>query len=122
MNTTAEIIRQQITPGVLMSLGAHKVESYIDQQGQVSLIFMASVLPFTIDGIRSTRPREMHVVVTLEGDDTYTIQVVYTRQVYRILHFFASRVYADELALELVLIDSDGDLNTAPIGHINREL
>lgn len=59
MTTTADVIRQQITPGVLMSLGAHKLGHYTDDHDQHALVFIARVLPFNASGERAHRPRIM---------------------------------------------------------------
>lgn len=116
---TANIIRQQITPGVLMSLGAHKLGSYTDEH-EHALVFMARVLPFTINGDRSQRPRNMRVIVTLNGPDTYDIAVDYRRARKIVRHFNATGIYADQLAGVLLTVDSDDDLQHASIGHENR--
>lgn len=75
----ANIIRQQITPGVLMSLGAHCIGSARmahEQGGPMlpSLVFKALILPFNKNGERSERPRKMYVIVSLTPADTYEIR------------------------------------------------
>lgn len=123
MNTataTVTIIRDQITPGVLMSLGAHKLGYYTDEQEREALVFVARVLPFTLNGRRSERPRLMRVMVTLNGEDTYDIEVDYRRGHKTVRHFDAQGIYADQLPLVMLSIDSDNDLQEASIGHLNR--
>lgn len=117
---TANVIRQQITLGVLMSLGAHKLGSYIDAHEQHALVFMARVLPFNINGDRSERPRNMRVIITLNGSDTYDIAVDYRRAGKIVRHFNATGIYADQLSGVLLTVDSDDDLQYASIGHENR--
>ena len=120
--TTASIIRQQITPGVLMSLGAHKLGHYTDEQGQQALVFLARVLPFNVNGQRAERPRLMRVMVTLNGADTYDIAVDYRRGHKTVRHFYAQGIYADQLPHTLLAVDSDSDLEEASIHHQNRVL
>lgn len=117
---TADIIRQQITPGVLMSLGAHNLGHYTDDQEQHSLAFMARVLPFNVNGTRLRTPRIMRVIVTLNGADTYDIAVDYRRGKQIVSHFAANGIYNDQLPHVLLAVDSDDDLQHAHIGHENR--
>lgn len=117
---TANIIRQQITPGVLMSLGAHKLGSYTNAHEQHALVFMARVLPFNLNGDRSQRPRNMRVIVTLKGCDTYDVAVDYRRARKIVRHFNATGIYADQLPGVLLTVDSDDDLQHASFGHENR--
>lgn len=123
MNTaaaTADVIRQQITPGVMMSLGAHKLGHYTDDRDQHALVFAARVLPFNTHGARSQRPRIMTVIITHTVDDTYDIAVEYRRGQKTVRHFEAAGVYADQLPATLLAVDSDDDLQHASMGHENR--
>lgn len=117
---TANIIRQQITPGVLMSLGAHNLGHYTDEREQNALVFMARVLPFNVNGTRLRTPRIMRVIVTLNGADTYDIAVDYRRGKQIVRHFAANGIYNDQLPHVLLAVDSDDDLQYAHIGHENR--
>lgn len=116
MTTTAGLqqiaatIRDQITPGVLMSLGAHKL-GYINDDEEVAggLRFVASILPFNKNGERAARPRLMTVVVTLTYADLYDISVVYPRKHEAVTHYQASGVYCYQLAKLLLALDWDGD-------------
>lgn len=120
MNTaaaTADVIRQQITPGVMMSVGAHKLGHYTDAHDQHALVFAARVLPFNTHGERSERPRIMRVIITHTADDTYDIAVEYRRGQKTVRHFEAAGVYADQLPATLLAVDSDDDLQHASIGH-----
>lgn len=117
---TADIIRQQITPGVLMRLGAHNLGHYTDDREQHALVFVARVLPFNVNGDRSERPRIMRVIATLNGADTYDITVDYRRGKQIVRHFAANGIYNDQLPHVLLAVDSDDDLQGAHIGHENR--
>lgn len=117
---TAETIRQQITLGVLMSLGAHNLELHTDDSDQPALMFTARVLPFNVNGTRLQQPRNMRVLVTLTAADTYDISVDYHRGTTIVRHFAAAGVYADQLPPVLLSLDSDDDLQHAHIHHENR--
>lgn len=117
---TASIIRQQITPGVLMSLGAHKLGCYTDERGQDSFVFAARVLPFNPKGERLETPRIMRVMITLNVADLYDVRVQYKRRGQLVTHFEAINVYADNLPVTLLAVDSDGDLSESSTGHRNR--
>lgn len=117
---TADVIRQQATLGVLMSLGAHKLGHYTDDQDQHALVFAARVLPFNANGERAQRPRIMRVIITHTAEDTYTITINYRRGQKTVRHFEATGIYADQLAPTLLSVDSDTDLQHASTGHVNR--
>lgn len=118
---TADIIRQQITPGVLMSLGAQNIGAAPrNKHGECGLDFSARVLPFTVGGARSPRPRIMVVFVALTADDAYRIEVYYKRAGKLVCHFHAAGVYADQLPQVLLDLDSDTDLQDASVHHENR--
>lgn len=121
----ANTIRRQITPGVLMSLGAHDIGSahMAHQQGGPmlpSLVFKALILPFNKNGERSERARKMYVIVSLTPADTYEITVTYNANVGngrgpdRTDHYHATDVYAEDLARVLLSLDYDGDTVTNP--------
>ena len=121
----ASTIRHQITPGVLMSLGAHDIGAgriAHEQGGPMlpSLIFKALILPFNKNGERSERPRKMYVIVSLTPADTYEITVTYNANVGngrgtdRTDHYHATDVYAEDLARVLLSLDYDGDTVTNP--------
>lgn len=116
----ANTIRQQITVGVLMSLGAHDIGAARmahEQGGPMlpSLVFKALVLPFNKNGERSERPRKMYVIVSLTPADTYKITVTYNANVGngrgpdRTDHYHATDVYAEDLSRTLLALDYDGD-------------
>lgn len=113
----AQTIRRQITPGVLMSLGAHKLGSYTHENGTHALVFVARVLPFKKNGERAAAPRNMRVIVTLNVADLYDIRVEYQRQGKTVTHYRAGSVYADQLAGDMLRIDSDFDLDQSSHGH-----
>ena len=116
----ANTIRQQITVGVLMSLGAHDIGAARmahEQGGPMlpSLVFKALILPFNKNGERSERPRKMYVIVSLTPADTYKITVTYNANVGngrgpdRTDHYHATDVYAEDLSRTLLALDYDGD-------------
>lgn len=116
----ANTIRQQITAGVLMSLGAHDIGAARmahEQGGPMlpSLVFKALILPFNKNGERSERPRKMYVIVSLTPADTYKITVTYNANVGngrgpdRTDHYHATDVYAEDLSRTLLALDYDGD-------------
>lgn len=118
----ASTIRHQITPGVLMSLGAHDIGAgriAHEQGGPMlpSLIFKALILPFNKNGERSERARKMFVIVSLTPADTYEITVTYNGNAQgpgRTDHFHATDVYAEDLSRLMLSLDYDGDTVTNP--------
>lgn len=118
----ANTIRKQITPGVLMSLGAHDIGSahMAHQQGGPmlpSLVFKALILPFNKNGERSERARKMYVIVSLTPADTYEITVTYNGNAQgpgRTDHYHATDVYAEDLSRVMLSLDYDGDTVTNP--------
>lgn len=117
MNTaadTAKVIRQQITMGALMSLGARDF-SHGTRDGQTYLAFAATVLPFTKSGNRATAARAMTVTVTLTPADLYDITVTYPQRGDRYglktpeTHYTAEGIYADQLPRLLLALDYDGE-------------
>jgi hypothetical protein len=117
MSSIPEIIRQQITVGVLMSLGASDLMSdrvhAAKGEPSDSLTFKARIL---------TKPRGavriMRVTVTLDPSDTYSIKVGYFKARRNapgahgwapsewITHFSAEDVYNDSLARTLLSLDN----------------
>lgn len=59
MGTAAEVIRSQINPMVLMSLGASELVSSEANEGMPALAFWARILPFNAKGKRLSRPASM---------------------------------------------------------------
>ena len=118
----ASTIRQQITPGVLMSLGAHDIGAahLAHKQGGPrlpSLVFRALILPFNKNGERSERARKMYVIVSLTPADTYEITVTYNSNAQgsgRTDHYHATDVYAEDLSRIMLSLDYDGDTVTNP--------
>lgn len=80
--TIANIIKSQITQGVLWSLGAHdfKYSTNTNGTGHPGLVFKARILPFTKTGTRATAPRIMTVFVALNAADLYDITVTYPQR------------------------------------------
>lgn len=113
----AATIRRQVTPLVMMSLGAHKLGSYTHQNGTHALVFLARVLSFKKNGDRSEAPRNMRVMITLSVADLYDIRVEYQRQGKTITHYSANGIYADSLAGVMLRIDSDFELENSSEGH-----
>lgn len=113
----ATTIRNQITSGVLMSLGAHKFGYYTQENGTHALVFVARILPFKKNGERSEAARIMRVIITLNVADAYDIRVEYQRQGKTVTHYSANSVYADQLAGDMLRIDSDWDLDNSSEGH-----
>lgn len=70
----ATTIKRQIGVGVLMAVGASDFTAHTNREGQPGLAFVARVIP---DG--QSRPRRMHVSVTLNAEDYYDILVTYQR-------------------------------------------
>lgn len=107
-----EIIRQQITTGVLMSLGATDLMSRtVDKESPApdSLTFKARILTHARGAVRV-----MRVTVTLEPSDTYSITVGYGKSKRQpngapgsvwVEHFNAENVYCDQLARVLLSLD-----------------
>lgn len=118
---TAETIRAQIGPGVLMSLGAHKLGHYHNDH-QHQLVFAARVLPFNAAGKRLETPRIMRIIVTLTARDDYEIAVDYSRKGQVVRHFHQTGVYAEQLPHVLLGVDSDHELIDAHLGHLNRAI
>lgn len=117
MSSIPEIIRQQITVGVLMSLGASdlmtdRVHAAKDEPAD-TLTFKARIL---------TKPggavRVMRVSVTLDPSDTYSIKVGYSKSKRQpkgahgwapsvwVEHYSAEYVYCDVLAQVLLSLDN----------------
>lgn len=101
-------IRQQITVGVLMSLGATDLmadrEHTAAPERYDALTFRARILPSKT----ASRPRVMRVKVTLDPSDTYSIKVTYKKfrhDFHEVVHFEASDVYCDQLARTLLSLD-----------------
>jgi hypothetical protein len=118
-NTTspAHIIRDQITPGVLMALGARDLMATArDLTGaEPGLRFTASILPFTKSGARGTRARAMTVAVTLNALDLYDIAVTYAGRDYSVVtHWEAANVDCFELSRLLLALDYDGPTAVNP--------
>jgi hypothetical protein len=93
-------IKQQITLGVWMSLGAHEPGFIREQRG--GLTFKARLI---VPG--QTRVRIMRVTIVLTGRDTYDIEVGYmkARTFEWVTRFEATDVYADSLARTLLALD-----------------
>lgn len=114
-HTIAQTIMSQIDKRVLMSLGSSDFGYFTggpDNLGQ--LMFMARILPMTKTG-RGTRARRMHVAITLEFSDTYSVKVTYSKGRFeRVTHFEESGIYADQLDRLLLSLDYDGREVTNP--------
>ncbi len=99
-------IRQQITVGVFMSLGATDLMAdrvHVPAPEYDALTFRARILPS-----KTARPRIMRVRVTLDPSDTYSIKVTYPKRGNRfeeVVHFEADGVYCDQLARTLLALD-----------------
>lgn len=100
-------IRQQITVGVLMSLGATDLMAdrthTTAPEHYDALTFRARILPS-----KTARARIMRVKVTLDPSDTYSIKVTYPKRgnaFEEITHFEAEDVYCDQLARTLLKLD-----------------
>lgn len=110
----AATIRSQIGPSVLMSLGAHDlgcgtIAHQKGQRGLPTMAFKARILPFTKTGKRGATPRNMHVVISLDSNDTYVVTVAYQNRGERVDHFHTADVYAEDLPRLLLALDYDGD-------------
>ena len=114
MSSIPEIIRQQITVGVLMSLGASDLMSdrvhAAKNEPSDTLTFKARILTGPRGGVRV-----MRVSVTLDPSDTYSIKVGYSKSKRQpngapghvwITHFSAEDVYNDSLARVLLSLDN----------------
>lgn len=115
----AAIIRRQISGGVLMSLGARdfrhgNVAAVRGADPLPSLIFNATILPFTASGARGSAGRTMNVVVSLNARDLYDVLVTYNRRGDRygtqgpVVHFEADDVDAESLTRVMLALDYDG--------------
>lgn len=114
----AGAIRQQITGGVLMSLGAHNFafsDGSRTTTGDPGLLFIARILPFNKAGKRTGTPRLMSVQVTLNAADLYDIRVTYPQRGDRfrtqppVTHAEFDDVDCSSLARIMLSLDSDGD-------------
>lgn len=120
----ANTIRQQITGGVLMSLGARNFRAGTiankDAVAQPGLIFDATILPMTKSGARGTAPRTMSVTVALNAADYYDIRVTYPQRGDKyglkdpVVHYEASDVDAFTIQRLMLSLDYDGDTVTNP--------
>lgn len=133
MNTTdqditreiASTIRQQITGGVLMSLGARdfrygNIAPANGGEPLPSLIFNATIRPMTKSGKRGTTPRTMQVTVSLNFMDYYDVRVTYNQRGDKygfqdpVVHFEAKDIDVSTLASLMLSLDYDGDTVTNP--------
>jgi hypothetical protein len=100
-----ETIRQQITVGVFMSLGATDLMAdrvHVKAPEYDTLTFKARILD------KDHRKRVMRVRVILDPMDTYTVKVTYPKRgdpFTWVVHFEESDVYADQLATMLLSLD-----------------
>lgn len=107
MTSIPATIRDQITVGVLMSLGATDLMSdrvHVPKPEYDTLTFRARILP----SAKASRPRVMRVRVTLDPADTYSITVTYPKHgkpFEEVTHYEASGVYCDQLARTLLALD-----------------
>lgn len=105
--TIPNTIRQQITVGVLMSLGATDLmadRQHVPKPRYDALRFRARILPSKT----ASRPRIMTVRVVLDPSDTYSIKVTYPKHgkpFEEVVHYEASDVYCDQLARTLLALD-----------------
>lgn len=99
-------IRQQITVGVFMSLGATDLMAdrvHVPAPEYDTLTFRARILPSPRAAVRI-----MRVKVTLDPSDTYSIKVTYPKRgnaFEEITHYEAEGVYCDQLARTLLALD-----------------
>lgn len=122
LNEIASTIRQQITGGVLMSLGARdfRYGAIPNAYGSPSLIFNATILPMTKNGKRGTAPRTMQVIVSLNAMDYYDIRVTYPQRGDKyglkdpVVHYEAKDIDVSTLAPLMLSLDYDGDTVTNP--------
>lgn len=109
MSTAAEVIRSQVNPMVLMSLGASEFVSTEANEGRPALAFWARILPFNAKGKRLSRPAKMRVCIELTPADLYDITVVHSKAGECGVHFEMEGVGAEDLNRVLLSLDSDGD-------------
>ena len=109
MSTAVEVIRSQINPMVLMSLGASELVSSEANEGRPALAFWARILPFNAKGKRLSRPAKMRVYIELTPADLYAITVVHSKAGEYGVHFEMEGVGAEDLNRVLLSLDSDGD-------------
>lgn len=101
-----EIIRQQITVGVFMSLGATDLMAdrvHVKAPDYDTLTFRARILD------EQHNKRVMRVRVTLDPSDTYSIKVTYAKRgdpLTMVTHYEAEDIYNDQLASTLLALDS----------------
>ena len=107
--SVSNIIIQQIGNGVLMSLGAHKLGSLLNDGTIEGLTFKARILPFNKSGARAVQPRIMQVMVTLNGLDYYDIRVIYARGQEIVTHYEAANIDAERLPRIMLALDFDGE-------------
>lgn len=104
--TIPNTIREQITVGVFMSLGATDLmadRKHVPAPEYDTLTFRARILPS-----KTARPRIMRVSVTLDPSDTYSIKVTYPKRgnaFETVTHYEAEGVYCDQLARTLLKLD-----------------
>lgn len=121
----AGIIQQQIGTGVFMRLGAHKLGHCMwamapETPPLPSLAFKARILPFTQSGTRSSAPRTMRVIVSLNGADLYDVRVEYAARGDRyglkpaVVHYECDDLPADCLPRVMLALDFDGDTTLNP--------
>lgn len=117
---TANIIRQQIETGVLMSLGARgfrhgNVAAVPGATPLPSLVFTATILPMTKNGTRGTAARTMTVTISHNAADYYDVHVTYPQRGDRYgikpptVHFEAEDVDASNLSRLLLALDYNGN-------------
>ena len=107
MTTTSQNslrIRNRIEHGVFMSLGARNL-----RDGDDSLTFDASLLPFNDSGIRCDRPRMMTVTVIEHSVGTFGVYVSYESRGVTVTHFQSDRIPVARLNRTLLALDFDGD-------------
>jgi hypothetical protein len=101
-----ETIRQQITPGVFMSLGATDLMAdrvHVKAPEYDTLTFRARILD------KQHNKRVMRVQVILDPSDTYSIKVTYPKRgnpLETVVHYEVSDIYNDQLAEVLLRLDS----------------
>lgn len=104
----AQTIKDQIGMGALMCLGAHDFAATGDGAG--ALVFKARILPFTKGGKRSTRPRIMHVSITLNALDLYDVDVfTYDKRLNIVPHYNIKDIDFTQLPMLMLALDYDGD-------------
>ena len=101
-----DTIRQQITVGVFMSLGATDLMAdrvHVKAPDYDTLTFRARILD------EKHNKRIMRVQVTLDPSDTYSIKVTYPKRgdpFTMVTHFETDDIYNDQLAEVLLRLDS----------------